>query len=390
MNNFMYEIPTKIYFGENQIQENLSNEIKKYGKNVLLVYGGGSIKKIGLYKIILNELKNNEIKMFEYAGIEPNPRHTSINEAIKICKDNDVDCILAVGGGSVIDSSKLIAVGRYYEGDSWDLVLDNKKVKNALPIITVLTLSATGSEMNGAAVISNIQTHEKQSIKSPLMLPKVSFLDPTLTFTVNKYQTACGSADILSHIMETYFARNNGLYMLDKVMEGLMKTVIKFGKIAYNDPTNYEARANLMWASSWAINGFVRIDKQPNKWVCHSLEHELSAFYDITHGLGLAILTPKYLEYALNEDNVQRYYEFGVNVWGIDSNLPKIEVAKKSIECLKEFLFNDLELTDNLTSLNIDDSNFDEMASRICKNGIIKGFIDLNKEDIIKIYKNCL
>lgn len=391
MNSFIYEIPTKIYFGENELNGNLKTEIQKYGNKVLLLYGGGSIKKIGLYQKIINELEsNNDIKVFEYAGIEPNPRHTAINEAVKICKTNNIDVILAVGGGSVIDSSKLISIGNYYNGDSWDFVIGKTKPEKALPIITVLTLSATGSEMNGTAVISNMETHQKKGVKSPLIVPKVSFLDPTLTYTVNKYQTACGSADILSHILETYFSRNTGLSMLDRVMEGLMKTVIKYAKIAYIEPNNYEARANLMWASSWAINGFVRIDKQPNIWVCHMLEHQLSAFYDITHGLGLAILTPKYMRYALNESNVDRYYEFGINVFDIDKNLPKIEVARKSIECLEKFLYEDLELTNDLKSLNINDERFEEMADRICKNGTIEGFIDLNKEDIVNIFNECI
>lgn len=390
MSNFIYEIPTKIYFGENQIQNNLSKEVRNYGKSVLLLYGGGTIKKIGLYDKIINELKSVNIDVYEFSGIEPNPRHTSINKAIKICKENDIDSILAVGGGSVIDSAKLIAVGKYYDGDAWNFVIGKAKIEKAMPIITILTLAATGSEMNGTAVISNMDTNQKKSIKSPLVLPKVSFLDPSITYSVGKYQTACGSADILSHIMETYFSKNEGLYMLDTVMEGLMKTVIRYSKIAYNDPTNYEARANLMWASSWAINGFIRMDKQPNIWLCHLLEHQLSAFYDITHGLGLAIVTPRYLKYALNESTVDRYYKFGVNVWNIDSNLPKMEVAKKSIECLKDWLYKDLELTNNLSSLNIDNKNFEEMANRICSKGTVEGFIDLNKADVVKIFEECL
>lgn len=390
MNNFIYEIPTKVYFGENQLQGNLSEEIKKYGNKVLLVYGGGSIKKIGLYEEIIKELQNSNIQFYEFSGIEPNPRHTSINKAIKICKENDIDLILAIGGGSVIDSSKLISVGKYYNGDSWDFVMGKVKIEKAMPIVTVLTLSATGSEMNGTAVISNMETNYKKSIKSPLVIPKVSFLDPTITYSVNKYQTACGSFDILSHIMETYFSRNKGLYMLDTVMEGLMKTVIKYSKLAYNEPQDYEARANLMWSSSWAINGFIRMDKQPNIWICHLLEHQLSAFYDITHGLGLAILTPKYLRYALNENTVDKYYSFGVNVWNINSSLPKMEVARKSIECLENLLYKDLELTNNLSDLNINDEYFEEMANRICSNGIVKGFIDLDKQDIINIFKECL
>lgn len=390
MNNFIYDIPTKIYFGENQLKNNLSLEIKKYGNKVLLVYGGGSIKKIGLYSNIIEELKNSDIEIYEYSGIEPNPRHTAINEAVQICKDEDIDVVLAVGGGSVMDSSKLICAGRFYSGDIWNLVTNKAEITKALPLITIVTLAATGSEMNGTAVISNLETNEKKGIKSPLYVPKVSFLDPTLTYTVNKYHTACGSADILSHILETYFSRNSGLYMLDTVMEGLMKTVIKYAKIAYNEPENYEARANLMWASSWAINGFCRIDRQPNLWVCHSLEHQLSAFYDITHGLGLAILTPRYLKHILNENNIDRYYHFGVNVCGIDSNLSKLEVAEKSIEYLENFLYKDLELTNNLSDLNIDNSHFNEMANRICSNGTVKGFVDIQKNDVIKILNDCL
>lgn len=390
MNNFIYEIPTKIYFGENQLEGNLSREIKKYGNKVLLVYGGNSIKKIGLYEEVINEIKSSEIEVYEFSGIEPNHRHTKINEAAQICKEKDIDVVLAVGGGSVIDSCKLICAGKYYDGDVWDLIIKKSKIEKALPLITILTLSATGSEMNGTSVISNMETNEKKSVKTPLLLPKVSFLNPKVTYSVSKYQTACGSADILSHIMETYFARNSGLYMLDTVMEGLMKTVIKYAKIAYNEPENYEARANLMWASSWAINGFVRMDKEPNTWICHLLEHQLSAFYDITHGLGLAIVTPRYLKYALNENTVDRYYQFGINVWGIDSNLPKMEVAKKSIELLEEFLYKDLNLTDNLTDLNIDNSKFQEMANRICSNGKVEAFVDISKEDIVKIFNECL
>lgn len=390
MNNFIYDIPTKVYFGENQLQGNLVREIKRYGNKVLLLYGGGSIKKIGLYQDIVTELKNSDLEVYEFYGIEPNPRHTSINKAIKICKENNIDSILAVGGGSVIDSSKLIAAGRYYDGDAWDFIIGKVKLEKAMPIVTVLTLSATGSEMNGTAVISNMDTNQKKSVKSQLLVPKVSFLDPTITYSVNKYQTACGSCDILSHILETYFSRKEGLYMLDTVMEGLMKTVIKYSKIAYNEPENYEARANLMWASSWAINGFVRMDRQPNKWVCHMLEHQLSAFYDITHGLGLAILTPRYLKYTLNNDTLDRYYKFGVNVWGIDSNLPKMEVAKKSIECVERLFYKDLELTNKLSDLNIDNKNFEEMANRICSNGVVEGLVDLDKNDIVTIFEQCL
>ena len=390
MNNFIYDISTRVYFGENVLQGNLAKEIKNYGNSVLLVYGKDTIKRTGLYDKIIKELQDGNIKVYEYSGIEANPKHTDINNASKMCKDNDIDVILAVGGGSVIDSSKVISAGKYYEGDVWNLVLKKDEIKKTMPLITVLTLAAAGSEMNDNAIISNKDTHEKKGLKNSLFLPKVSFLDPTITYSVNKYQTACGSYDILSHIIETYFAKNKGLYMLDTAMEGMMKTVIKYAKIAYNDPNNYEARANLMWSSSWAINGFLRLDKQPNVWVGHLIEHQLSAFYDITHGLGLAILLPKYLRSLLNENTVDRFYTFGVNVWGIDASLPKMEVANKAIECLEDFAHKDLELVNNLKSLNIDDTHFEEMANRICSNGPIKALVDMDKEDIIDILRRCL
>ena len=390
MGNFIYDIPTKVYFGENVIEGNLAKEINNYGNSVLLVYGKDTIKKTGLYDKIINELQNANIKVYEYFGIEANPRHTDINNASKLCKENDVDVLLAVGGGSVIDSSKLISAGKYYDGDVWNLVLKKDQVTKTMPLITVLTISAAGSEMNDTAVISNKDSLEKKGLKNSLFLPKVSFLDPTITYSVNKYQTACGSYDILSHIIETYFAKNKGLYMFDSLMESLMKTVIKYSKIAYNEPNNYEARANLMWSSSWAINGFLRIDKMPNVWVGHLIEHQLSAFYDVTHGLGLAIILPKYLRSILNENTKDRFYNFGVNVWDIDKNLPKMEVALKAIECLENFAYKDLELTSNLKELNIDDSHFEEMANRICSKGPVEALVNMDKEAILNILNRCL
>ena len=221
------------------------------------------------------------------------------------------------------------------------------------------------------------------------MQPKVSFLDPTATYTVSPYQTACGSADILSHIIEVYFNMNDDLYMLDCFMEGMMKTVIKYAPIAMKEPDNYEARANLMWTSSWAINGFVNGGKQ-QAWSCHPMEHEISAIYDITHGLGLAILTPRWMEYCLDETTVSKYYQFGVNVFGLDSKLPQMEVAKKSIELVKEFLFQVLGLKSTLTELGIDDSNFEIMAKKAITGGTQHAFKPLEANDIEAIFKLCL
>ncbi len=389
MQNFIYDVSTKVYFGPDQIKGNLSSEIKKFGSKVLIVYGQGTIKKLGLYDKIMCELKNSGIEVFELSNIKPNPRSTSVLEGAKICKRENIDVVLAVGGGSVIDASKFIAAGRYYDGDPWDFMTGKAEIERALPVFSILTLAATGSEMDACGVITNEKTREKLGKASPFLRPKVSFLDPTLTYSVSKYQTACGSADILSHIIETYFYSYDAMYMLDKFMEGLMKTVIKNTPIALKEPENYQARANLMWTSSWAINGFIKQDKT-HEWSCHPIEHELSAFYDITHGLGLAILTPRWMRYVLDEENVDRFYKFGVNVFDIDKNLSKMEVAKKAIYKLEEFLYKDLNLTDTLTKLNIDDKYFEIMAGRITKNGPLKGFKELDKDDIVKIYQACL
>ena len=389
MNSFIYNIPTKVYFGENQLG-NLGKEILAFGKRVLLTYGGGSIKRIGLYDRVLEELHNAGAEVFELSGIEPNPRIESVREGVKICKEHNVDVILAVGGGSTLDASKFMAAGACGEHDPWEFFGANAKpIERALPLITILTLSATGSEMDSGGVISNLATQDKLGRMAPAMLPKVSFLDPTLTYSVSAYQTACGAADIMSHIIEVYFNMNKDLFMLDCVMEGLLKTVVKFAPVAVAEPDNYEARANLMWASSWAINGFVNGGRK-KAWSCHPMEHELSAVYDITHGLGLAILTPRWMEYCLDESNVERYVSFGVNVFGIDSTLEPMAIARESIKRLADFFFNTLGLQSNFTDVGIKREDFASMARKACRYGDIKGFKTLTPEDVERIYEMCL
>ncbi|MDF2540196.1 MAG: butanol dehydrogenase [Herbinix sp.] len=388
MNNFVYDIPTRVYFGENQLG-NLGAELSKYGKKVLMTYGGGSIKKIGLYDKIVAELQKAGLELFELTGIDPNPRVSSVNAGADICKKEEIDVLLAVGGGSVLDCTKYIGAATYYDGDAWDILLQKVPVEKCLPIITVLTLAATGSEMDAGGVISNLETKDKIGLIFPVMQPKVSFLDPTATYTVNEFQTACGAADMLNHILEVYFNMNQDLYMLDYVMEGLMKTIIKYTPIALEEPDNYEARANLMWTSTWAINGFINGGKR-QAWSCHPMEHELSAIYDITHGLGLAILTPRWMEYTLDETTVSKFYQFGTNVFGIDKNLEPVEVAKKSIELVSDFLFGTLGLQSTFTEIGIDETNFEIMAKKACMDGVLPGFKPLNQQDIVNIFKMCL
>lgn len=389
MNNFVYNIPVKVYFGENQLSH-LGEELSKYGKRVLMTYGGGSIKKNGLYNKVLSEIQNAGLELHELSGIEPNPRIDSVRQGAKICKDNDIDVLLAIGGGSTIDATKIIAAAACVEHDAWDFMNEKRApINKALPIITILTLSATGSEMDTAAVISNPETNDKIGRLDPNLLPKVSFLDPTLTYSVGKYQTACGSVDIMSHIMEVYFNMNKDLYMLDCFMEGMLKTVVKYAPVAMQEPDNYEARANLMWTSSWAINGFIN-GGRAKAWSCHPMEHQLSAYYDITHGLGLAILTPRWLEFCLDETNVSKYVQFAVNVFGVDANQDEMTIAKEGIQRLYDFFFKTLGLTDNLTDLGIGKEHFAEMAYKACGGNVLKGFKTLTQEDVVKIYEMCL
>lgn len=388
MNNFIYDIPVKVYFGENQLN-NLGSELKKHGNRVLLTYGGGSIKKSGLYYQITDEIKKAGLELFELSGIEPNPRIDSVRDGAQLCKDKKIDVLLAVGGGSTIDATKFMAAGACVDFDPWDFLSKNAPIKEALPVVTVLTLAATGSEMDSGGVISNLETVDKLSAAAAPMLPKASYLDPTITYSVSPYQTACGAADILSHIMETYFNRDGSMYMLDCIMEGLMKTVIKYAPIAIKEPDNYEARANLMWASSWAINGFVG-SCQTCAWSCHPIEHELSAIYDITHGLGLAILTPRWMEYCLDETTVSKFYQFGTNVFGIDASLDQMAVAKKSIEMLSDFLFNTIGLKSTFTEVGIKKEDFEVMAKKACRGKSIPGFKSLDQKDIENIFEMCL
>ena len=389
MNSFVYNIPTKVYFGENQLGH-LGEELRKFGRRVLLTYGGGSIKRNGLYDRVIEELSKADLEVFELSGIEPNPRIESVREGVKICKEQGIDVLLAVGGGSTIDATKFMAAGACVEHDAWEFFGANAKpINEALPIVTILTLSATGSEMDTAGVISNLATGDKLGRLAAPLLPRVSFLDPTLTYSVSKYQTACGAADIMSHIIEVYFNTQEDLFMLDCFMEGMLKTVVKYAPIAVAEPENYEARANLMWTSSWAINGFINGGKR-KAWSCHPMEHELSAVYDITHGLGLAILTPRWMKYCLDETTVDKYVQYGVNVFGIDPSLDKMEIAKRSIALTEEFLFEKLGLQRTFTEVGIKREDFKMMAQKACRYGDIKGFKTLTPADVEAIFEMCL
>ena len=388
--NFVYNIYTKVYFGEGLIEGNLGRELSAYGKKVLLCYGGGSVKRSGLYDRVVKEIKDNGMELFELSGIEPNPRIESVRRGVEICKKEGIDVLLAVGGGSTMDCAKFVAAGaKLEEGrDPWEIFEGKVKIKDALPLCTVLTIAATGSEMDQGGVITNLSINKKLGMKAECLRPRVSFEDPTITYSVPAYQTACGSADILSHILETYFNEDDNFMFLDNFMEGLMQTVIKYAPIAIKDPTNYEARAHLMWASSWAINDFNRMT-HVRSWSCHSMEHELSAYYDITHGLGLAILTPRWMNYVLDETSVDRFYQLGRRVFDLDKSDDKMAVARKTIELFTEFFSKGLGLDDTLTKIGIGEEHFDEMAEAASKT-LQKVYRPLSKEDVKNIYKMCL
>ena len=389
MNNFVYDIPVKVYFGQNQLHH-LGEELAKYGRRVLLTYGGGSIKRIGLYDEVMKQLKDGGFEVYELSGIEPNPRIESVREGAEMCKRHGIDVLLAVGGGSTIDATKFMAAGACVDHDPWDFLSEKwAPIEKALPIISILTLSATGSEMDSGGVISNPETQDKIGRMAPPMLPKVSFLDPTATYSVSKFQTACGAADMMSHILEVYFNMEQDFYMLDCFMEGMMKTIIRYTPIAMEQPDNYEARAHLMWTSSWAINGFIDGGKR-QAWSCHPIEHELSAYYDITHGLGLAIVTPRWMEHCLDETTVSKYVQFAVNVFGVDASLPPMQIAREGISRLSDFFFKTLGLQSTLSEIGIDRTHFPIMARKACGKGVLKGFKHLVPADVEKIFEMSL
>ncbi|ADO82751.1 iron-containing alcohol dehydrogenase [Ilyobacter polytropus] len=390
MKNFNYNIPTKVLFGKGKA-EKLGSEVNKYTSKVLLVYGMSSIKKSGLYDLIKKQLTDFNIKCFELAGVDPNPRIESVYEGAKICKENNIGLVLAAGGGSVIDCAKAIAVQAKYEGDVWqDLYVDSKlgELRDALPVASILTLAATGSEMNGNSVISKMETNEKLAIGHGKLRPVFSILDPTYTFTVNKFHTAAGVVDIMSHVFEQYFSPDKRGYLQSRLMEGILKTAVHFGPIALKDPKDYEARANLMWSSSLALNGMMSCGKESTDWATHAMEHELSAQYDITHGMGLGILTPYWMDYVLSEENAHRFVDYAKNVWGIEGD-SEMSVARKAIDKTREF-FTSLGIPKTLTEVGIDHEKFEIMAEKAVKNGPLGTMKALEKEDVLEIYTMAL
>ena len=394
MYNFVYSIPTKIYFGKGQISH-LKDALAEFGKTVLLVYGGGSIRKNGLYDEAARQCREAGIKLVECGGIEPNPRIESVRRGVELCRTGGVEVVLAIGGGSVIDAAKVIAASANYPGDPWDIVLDTKKVRGVLPIVTVLTLSATGSEMDTFAVISDLGLKEKLGCGHPDMRPRISICDPEYTASVSAYQTTTGTADMMSHIFEAYFTPEKDAYMQNRMAEGLLRTCIRYGTAAIREPENYEARANLMWTGSWAINGFLEMGKGVT-WSVHPMEHELSAYYDITHGVGLAILTPHWMRAVLSRDTADKFVEFAKNVWDIQAAAPgeeateeaKFAAAEKAIRATADY-FKAMNLPATLREVGIDEKYFDVMSQKAAQK--MKGaYVDLDAAMVRNIFEAAL
>lgn len=383
MYNFTFHAPTVIHFGEGQISH--LSELKESGSKVLLVYGGGSIKRNGIYDKAMEILKEAGLSVTELSGVEPNPRIETVRKGAEICKSEGIDMILAIGGGSTIDCAKVVAAGAKYDGDPWDLVLDGSKIQGALPIYSVLTLSATGSEMDEFAVITDMSKNEKWGTAAECLKPTMSVLDPTYTYSVSKKQTAAGTADMMSHTFENYFSFEEGADVQKRFGEGLLMTMMKYGPVALNDPTNYDARANLMWAASHAINGLTRVGNAP-AWCVHPMEHELSAFYDITHGEGLAILTPVWMEHILSDKTAPIFATYGRNVLGLTDD-DDMTVAKEAIEATKKFFFETMGMPANLRAVGITEkNNFDKMAEKAAK-GSEGCFVPLSKDDVKEIFE---
>ncbi len=387
MFDFNYMVSTKVLFGRNKIQM-LPEELKPYGKRILVVYGKRSIKKIGLYDLITTLLARNSLVYYELSGVQPNPRINSVRQGIKICREYHIDCIVAVGGGSVIDCAKTIAAGFYYESDPWDLFhLGDSAIKNALPIGTILTITGSGSEMNGNAVISNMETEQKLAIHNDLLRPRFSILDPTYTFTVSTHQIAAGIVDIFSHVLEQYFSPTREAFVQNKIAESLLLTCIEYGPIALKEPTNYEAQAQLMWTSSLAINGLLGYGKITD-WATHGIEHAVSAAYGVIHGVGLAILTPHWMNYVLNEETNYKFVEYGKNVWNIQEG-NDYTVAKKGIEKTQRF-FKNLGMPTTLREVGVTEKKLNDLAEKTVMHKEIGKFKKLGKKDVLMILKNAL
>lgn len=387
MRPFVFHNPTQLIFGKGKLSA-LSGEVAKYGRNVLLVYGGGSIKRSGLYDQVIALLKEANAVVTELAGVEPNPRLSTVHKGVALCREHNIDLILAVGGGSVLDCSKAIAVGAKYDGDMWDFV-ERKAVPQAgLPLGTVLTMAATGSEMNGGSVITNEVTQEKMGWGSPYAYPAFSILDPVHTFSLPRDQTVYGIVDIMSHVLEHYFHQDTNTPVQDGFCETILRTVIDTAPRLVEDLENYELRETIMYCGTMALNGMINMG-MAGDWGTHNIEHAVSAVYDIPHGGGLAILFPNWMKYNRSADP-QRFKSLAVNVFGVDPAGKTDEaIGLEGIEALRSF-WTSIGAPSTLGAYDIDDSQIEAMADKAMRFGPFGNFRKLQREDVVEIYRMSL
>lgn len=384
MEAFTFLSPTKIIFGrgtENQV----GAETRKHAKKALLHYGGGSIKKTGLYDRVTKSLKDAGVDFVELSGVKPNPRLSLVHEGIQLCREKKIDFILAVGGGSVIDSAKAIALGVPYSGDVWDFFEEKAVPETSLPVGVILTLPASGSEASKSCVITNENGWLKRGLNTEVNRPVFAIMNPELTFTLPPYQTACGAVDIMAHVMERYFTNVRHADYTDRLCEATLKTIIKHVPIALDEPENYDARAEIMWAGTLAHNDLVGTGRIGD-WASHMIEHELSAIYDIAHGAGLAVVFPAWMKYVYRHD-IQRFVQFATRVWNVEQDFADPErTALEGIRRTEEF-FRSIGLSTHLGELGIPDDRFSEMAEKCKKTdgSTVGNFVKLNKGDIVNI-----
>lgn len=387
MNSFTFKNPVRLYFGKGELRQ-LKKELPRYGRNILLVYGGGSIKRNGIYEEVISILNELDLNVFELGGVEPNPRVETARKGIEICKRESIDFVLAVGGGSVIDCSKLIVAGAKLEEDPWKIVTNQVPVKDALPLGTVLTLAATGSEMNANSVITNGATKEKYGWSRGKVFPKFSILDPTYTMTVPKDQTVYGIVDMMSHVFEQYFHDAENTLIMDELCEGVLRTVIETAPKLVEDLENYELRETILLSGTIALNGMLSMGSEGD-WATHEIEHAVSAVYDIPHGGGLAILFPNWMKHVMHV-NPARFARLATKVFQVDpSNKSDEEIALEGIERLKAF-WTTLGAPSRLKDYGIDDSKLDVLVEKAMANGPIGTFKVLDEEDVREIFRMSL
>ena len=390
MIDFTFENPTRIHFGKDSLSQ-LAAEVRRYGNRILLVYGGGSIKRIGLYDQVMAILNAENAQVWEVAGVQPNPRLSLVYKGIELCREHDVQLVLAVGGGSAIDTAKAIVNGACYDGDVWDLFTGKGSNTEVLPLGTIVTIPAAGSEMSNSSVITREEDQCKCGRNTPLNFPKFSILNPEYTYSLPPYQTACGIVDIMAHMMERYFTQVENVELTDRMTEGALRTMINNAPIVFEKPEDYNARAEIMWTGCLAHNTLFQTGRVGD-WASHKIEHELSALYDIAHGAGLAIVFPAWMKYVLPRGSAKKLAQFAVRLFDVPEDFGTVvEIATEGIARLEAF-YHSIGLKTTLRENGIDDKDFDRMAERAVRlaNGNLGFFLRLKQEDVKAIYQLAL